>query len=370
MIELARPAPAGEPLNFLPGPVGVHPAVHEAFCRPAISHRSEAFQEDFQGVRRRLGELAGAPHVQILLGSGTLANDAVAAQLSLSRERGLILANGEFGERLAEQAGRFGLEHRVLESGWGQPLPYEQARRALAAGRFRWIWAVHCETSTGVLNDLGALKTLARDSGARLCVDCISTLGAVPFSLDGVDLATGVSGKGLASYPGLSFVFHHRPLEPAPALPRYLDLGLYAQSPATPFTASSNLLAALGASLDRAGAPRLRAELGRRLRPRLEALGCTILAPLAISSPVVITLHPPRPVRAFDLGALLESRGVLLSYRSDYLVRRNLLQVCLLGEHDLPQGERLLEALGAALQDLGGPRYTPWPSIRPSGGPK
>lgn len=369
MIELARPEPDGAfapPLNFLPGPVGIHRTVHEAFCQPAVSHRSEVFLEDFRILRRRLCELAGAQQVQLLLGSGTLANDAVAAQLSLSRERGLVLANGEFGERLAEQARRFGLEHRVLVSGWGQPLPYDQARRALSAGRFRWIWAVHCETSTGVLNDLAALKSLARDSGSRLCLDCISTLGAVPFSLEGVDLATGVSGKGLASYPGLSFVFHQRPIEPAPALPRYLDLGLYAHSPATPFTSSSNLMAALGASLDRAGAPRLRAELGRRLRPRLEALGFTILAPLAIGSPVVITLHPPRPAPAFDLGTLLESRGVLLSYRSDYLVRRNLLQVCLLGEHDLQQGERLLDALSEALTDLGASRYTPGNS----GGPR
>lgn len=337
------------PLNFLPGPVAVHPSVREAFARPAISHRSAAFEEEVQSVCRRLRELTGAGEVQILLGTGTLANDAVAAQLSLRRERGLVLANGEFGERLGEQASRFGLEHRRIESGWGEPLPYERVRRALTSGRFGWIWAVHCETSTGVLNDLEALKSLARESGTRLCLDCISSLGSVPLSLDGVHLATGVSGKGLASFPGLSFVFHQDPIEPSPSLPRYLDLGLYARSPATPFTSSSNLFLALAASLERAGLPRPRTELGRRLRPRLEAFGFLVLAPLAVSSPAVLSLYPPPPLRAFELGEALEDQGILLSYRSEYLVRRNLIQVCLMGEHDLHEGELLLRALSGLI---------------------
>ncbi|HEX2223326.1 MAG TPA: aminotransferase class V-fold PLP-dependent enzyme, partial [Thermoanaerobaculia bacterium] len=190
-----RPA---RPVSFLPGPVAVHPTVHEAFTRPAVSHRAAAFLEEIQTVRRRLCELAGARHVQVLLGSGTLANDAVAAQISLlgRGQRGIVLTNGEFGDRLADHARRFGLEASVLEAGWGEALPYERARRALAAGRFHWLWAAHCETSTGVLNDLDRLKTLAREAGVRLCLDAISSLGTVPVDLDGVDLASGVSGKG------------------------------------------------------------------------------------------------------------------------------------------------------------------------------
>ena len=352
-----RPRPA-RPVSFLPGPVAVHATVHEAFTRPAVSHRAAAFLEEIRRVRGRLRELTGAQHVQVLLGSGTLANDAVAAQLSLRKERGergIVLTNGEFGDRLAGQARRFGLEPSVLEAGWGEALPYERARRALTAGRFHWLWAVHCETSTGVLNDLERLKGLAREGGVGLCLDAISSLGTVPVDLDGVDLASGVSGKGLASYPGLSFVFHQDPIEPSPSLPSYLDLGLYARSPATPFTASSNLLQALSTSLDRAAAlgtsPR-RADLARRLRPRLEALGFTALAPLALASPAVLSLLPPPPWRAFALGEALDERGFLLGYRSEYLERRNLIQVCLMGEHSLREGEAFL----AALTDLLAPR--------------
>ena len=30
----------------------------------------------------------------------------------------------------------------------------DEIRSALCSGRYSWLWVVHCETSTGVLNDL------------------------------------------------------------------------------------------------------------------------------------------------------------------------------------------------------------------------
>ncbi|HSB69630.1 MAG TPA: aminotransferase class V-fold PLP-dependent enzyme, partial [Candidatus Methylomirabilis sp.] len=290
-------------VNLLPGPVKIHPSVRATFARRSVSHRSRDFVHDFQEIRQRLCKLVNASHVVVLLGSGTLANDAVAAQLSVARERGLILRNGEFGERLVEQARRFGLSFRVLTARWGCGLPYATVRRSLGEDRsIRWLWAVHCETSTGVLNDLPRLKELAREADIRLCLDCISSIGTVPVNLAGVHLATGVSGKGLASYPGLSFVFHQHPIGASAVLPRYLDLGAYAESRGVPFTTSSNLVYALGQSLTRFGSSdgkgpsspaavyQAKAVLARWLRPRLEALGLTILAPEAIASPAVMTL--------------------------------------------------------------------------------
>ncbi len=56
------------------------------------------------------------------MGSGTLANDVVAGQLSLLGGRGLILSNGEFGERLMDQARRLNLKFDALKFDWGKPL--------------------------------------------------------------------------------------------------------------------------------------------------------------------------------------------------------------------------------------------------------
>jgi len=341
-------------VSFLPGPVPVHPEVARAFAGPAISHRSAPFHALMAQVRRRLCDLVGLPNVQLLVGSGTLANDAVGAQLSLLPGRGLVLSNGEFGERLIEQAGRFGLSFTPVRSEWGEPLPLDEAARiadstASTDAPIEWIWAVHCETSTGVLNDLPRLTDLARERGAKLCVDAISSVGNAPVDLSGAWLATATSGKGLAAYPGLGLVFHREAVERSPRLPRYLDLGLWAREGGVPFTASSNLLAALGRALEICGADGgRRARLAADLRPRIERLGFSCLAPVETAAPWVLTLVPPDGTSAFVLGERLEEAGFLLSYRSGYLVRRNWLQVCWMGEHAPATLDALLDRLAAA----------------------
>src|ERR1044072_8267060 len=96
------------------------------------------------------------------------------------------------------------------------------------------------------------LKELCAARGVKLCLDCISLIGTVPVDLRGVYLASCVSGKGLAGFPGLSMVFYHYEIGPQPGRsPRYLDLRGYAAQNGTPFTHSSNLLAALQAALGR-----------------------------------------------------------------------------------------------------------------------
>jgi len=356
---------SGRLINFLPGPVAIHDAVRRALAQPPVSHRGAAFMAEVAAIRRDLCRMTNAAHVEILLGSGTLANEAVAAQLSLLPGRGIVLVNGEFGARLAAQAKRWRLAFGELAAGWGEPLPLAELRRALEADpEIRWVWAVHCETSTGVLNDLEGLKTLAADRGVALCLDGISSIGNVPVDLSGVHLATGVSGKGLASFPGLALVFHAEPIAPVPHLPHYLDLGSYAHSDSVPFTTSTNLVSALAASLarfDRNDGFATRRRLAAWLRPRLEKLGFSIMAPEAIAAPMVLTLLPPPGVAALALGEILEDQGIWLSCRSGYLVKRNLIQICLMGEHRRGEAEELLKVLAT----LGATS----PASQPSAGP-
>jgi aspartate aminotransferase-like enzyme len=349
-----------EPINLLPGPVAIHPAVREAFAQPAISHRSSAFLAQVEGIRERLRERTGAAHVEMLLGSGTLANETVAAQLSLRKGRGLVPTNGEFGGRLLNQARRWRLPCRELAAAWGAPLDYAELERALEedAG-IGWVWAVHCETSTGVLNELPRLVELTAARGVALALDAISSLGNVPVDFSRVAFATGVSGKGLAAFPGLGLVFHDRPVAPSAELPHYLDLGSYARAESVPFTTSTNLAAALAASLDRgAGLDGFAARCGLAswLRPRLEALDVRLMAPEAIAAPAVLTLVLPPGVPACELGEALEAEGIWLSYRSGYLIERNLLQICLMGEHDRTELEIFLETFERLLRPAGASR--------------
>jgi len=335
----ASPAKSFHPnaVNFLPGPVTLRREVRRAFEQSPESHRSDSFKADFAATKDILCQLTGARSVELLAGSGTLANDVVGAHLSLVPGRGLVLSNGEFGERLADQARRFKLDFELLESSWGEALDLDAVRAKFAATNPpAWVWCAHCETSSGVLNDVNSLRELCARHGARLALDCISSLGTVPVDLRGVYLATGASGKGLRAYPGISMVFYnHEPGGETATLPRYFDLGYYASQQGIPFTFSSNLLHALHAAVKRVDWPRrfaAIATMSTALRSRLIEMGVTLVGQGAQTSPAVLTIALPADVNSTELGRQMQDAGFLLSCHSDYLRQRNWIQICLMGE--------------------------------------
>jgi aspartate aminotransferase-like enzyme len=334
------------PANFLPGPVAIHKEVRRAFEQTPQSHRSEPFMCEVQDLRQRLCGLVNARHVQVLLGSGTLGNDAVAAQLLLEHKPGLVISNGEFGDRLADHATRMGLTFDTLELPWGQSYDLAAIKHFLQrAPTVGWIWCVHGETSVGVVNPLDALKQLCAKHKIKLAVDCISTIGMVPVNLDGVFLATCGSGKGLAAYPGLAIVFYQHEIHPTPKLPRYLDIGLYAKCSGIAFTHSSNLLRALDTAVKRvnwAEKHKEVAETSTWLRSRLRESGFNLIATENHAAPGVVTVALPQEINSCDFGAQLQQAGYLISCGSDYLRTRNWIQICLMGEYSRQKINELL----------------------------
>jgi aspartate aminotransferase-like enzyme len=325
---------AGRVVSLLPGPVELRPAVREALARPAVSHRSPEFRGALRLVASRLRQLTGVAHVQVLLGSGTLANDVVAGQLSGLAGRGLVLVNGEFGERLVDHALRARLLFDTVTAPWGAPLDHGAIAGAIAASVPAWVWMVHCETSTGVLNDLPAMSAICDSSGVRLAVDAISSVGTLPVALDRVWMASTVSGKGLCGYPGLAIVAHNHPIAPAPGrLPRYLDLGLYARDE-VPFTHSSSLVVALAAAIERDWPAHWTALARRscRLRTTLRNAGFTPIADDTHAAPTVVTLAVPEGLDPLEVAERMHRAGFLIGAASDYLRTRGWIQICLMEE--------------------------------------
>jgi aspartate aminotransferase-like enzyme len=346
---LRLPINSNRVVSFLPGPVAVNEQVRKAFEHLPESHRSDRFVWEFQQIRNRLCQLVAARHVEILLGSGTLANDTVAAQLSLEKKPGLILSNGEFGQRLINHARRFGLAFETMELAWGEPFDLDAIQKALTRGPAPgWLWCAHCETSTGMLNPLPALQGLCVKSKTKLCADCISSIGLVPVNLDGVFLASSASGKGLAGYPGLSFVFYNHPIASSQRLPRYLDLGWYGEHQGIAFTHSSNLVHALDTAIRQVDWPQKftqLVEVSAWLRGRLRQLGLRLIAQDSQAIPGVVTIALPAAQDSSRLCQQLEQAGFLLSYNSDYLRQRNWIQICLMGEYARERLEALLDEL-------------------------
>lgn len=336
--------------NFRPGPVAMRAAVHAAFRSEPSSHRGAPFLARTRELSGALRRLTRARHATLSMGSGTLANDIIGAQLTRIGPGGVVAVNGEFGERLADAARRLGLRPRVLSTAWGAPLDYDEIDAALESAESRWLWAVHCETSTGVLNSLPRLSAIARRNGARLAIDAISSIGTLPCDLSVADWAAASSGKALGAYPGVAIVLHREVPAPCADIPRYLDLGHALAHDGVPFTQSSNLVDALHAAVTSANwASRFTRidDAGHLLREGLCTAGFTPLAPQAVASPAVHTIALPPGVSSRAVGDRLQDAGFLLSYESGYLERRNWVQACLMGEWD----DDALGALPAALQD-------------------
>ncbi len=357
--RLAREAaPASEPVSLLPGPVPLAPAVQAALHEPPLYHRSTEFVHLFEHVRGTLSRLTNARAVGMTVGSGTLANEIIAATIAADAcaDAGLILVNGEFGRRILKQAFRFGLRPRVLEWPWGQPWDLDQIATTLddlpPGG---WVWGVHQESSTGVLNDLPGLVRIARNRNIRVCCDCVSSLGAVPLDLSGVYLASGATGKALSSVAGLALVF----ADPArlahlntDRIPSYLDLPATLASVGPRYTVPSGLLRALAVALEVYETPEKAqarydhyASLGRYVRERLQALGLPPLAPEAVASPVITSFYPPGRESALDFVSRCETWGFLIGGQSSYLAEQRVVQIANMGAILRSDLDRLFDRL-------------------------
>jgi aspartate aminotransferase-like enzyme/GNAT superfamily N-acetyltransferase len=348
-------------VSLLPGPVEIGQEVERAFHTPPVSHRGASFVAAYEEARSRLGSLMGGMQTAVLGGSGTLANDAVAANLRacFADEPGLVLSNGEFGERLIRQASLAGLNVRPLRYPWGAAWNFNAIERELQNGPSRnlptWIWAVHLETSTGVLNDLSRLLVMAAAHGIQVSADCVSSLGAVETAqANPLFLASGVSGKALGSYAGLSFVFSSDEaidrLEGRELCPSFdLVQSIHHRGPTS--TISTPLVTALHCALcqNYAGPAKSQGrfaqqkELGSWIRNQIRACG---LSPVAAEQDAASTITSfPLPSPGFT--RLCRRVGFRIAHQSEYLLARDWGQIATMGNVNRAS----LEPLFAALRD-------------------
>lgn len=336
-IQSRRKFSEGKKTILMPGPVEITPQVKRAFNKSAISHRSKEFLKILGETKKLLCQLVNAKNIEIFMGSGTLANDVIAAQLSLKPSKGLILSNGEFGQRIIDQAKRFGLSFETLSLDWGRPFEPDEIRKTVDSfGHIGWLWAVHCETSTGMLNDIAILKGICTELGISLCLDCVSSIGSVAVDLRGVRYVSGVSGKGLRSFSGLSFVFYDEPVSHCDKnLPAYLDLAKYREKDGVPFTISSNLVNALYEAVRSINLDKKITNtetVSAWFKNELYKMGLSPLIPVEKCNPAIITIALPSRFDSEKVASLLDIEGFSVSYASDYLSKRNWIQLCLMAD--------------------------------------
>jgi len=342
-----------EPVSLLPGPVQISRGVRQAFEQAPVSHRASSMVEAYDSVRRTLGELAGGLQVALMTGSGTLANDAVAACLRarFGDARGVVLANGEFGERLLRQARAAGLRFDALKWRWGERWDFDAIEARLGEGA-AWVWCVHLETSTGQLNDLARLGLLCEESGCALAGDCVSSLGAAPIENCRLSLASGVSGKALGAYAGLAMVFADETTLRETSFDDVSVTFNIAQNiaqRAPMYTIASPQLLALRQALDEnyrdAGSRANRfahyCTLGAWVRTMLRRRGLPALVDDETAAPVICTFS----LADRNVAKRCNDAGFCIAHESSYLEERGWGQISVMGDLTERSIERVFDAL-------------------------
>ncbi|OYV67363.1 MAG: alanine--glyoxylate aminotransferase, partial [Deltaproteobacteria bacterium 21-66-5] len=197
-----------EVLLMGPGPSCVYPQVYQALARPTIGHLDPLFIQIMDEVKSGLRKLmhTANPATLPMSGTGSAGMEAAFVNFVEPGDWVLVLANGVFGKRMGEVAGRLQAQVDTLEFEWGTPVVVEAVAQKLQSRPYRLVAVVHAETSTGVCNPVAEIGALLKPSGALYLVDAVTSLGGMPVDMDswGTDLLYSGSQKCLSCPPGLA----------------------------------------------------------------------------------------------------------------------------------------------------------------------
>lgn len=346
-----------------PGPTPVPPQVLAAIAQPVLHHRSPDFRPVLERTLARLQQVYRTEReVLLFTASGTAAMESTVANLVSSGDRVTVVSAGHFGARWTALARAYAADVDLLEYEWGDvPAPED-----LAGRRSKVVFLTHSETSTGVVADLRALAAAAKETGALVAVDAISSLGAVPVETDawGLDVVVSASQKALMTPPGLSFAaVSEEALAARGTSPRfYLDWERTRTAQAkldAAYTPAVSLIAgldvALGLLLDEGleTAFERHVRLGRACREGAKAMGLELFSPDDDTSAVVTAIRPPDGVDAGDVVQALRDRHGITIANGQGPLKGQIFRIGHIGYFDVLDIVAALAAVELVLADLG-----------------
>lgn len=251
-------------LLMTPGPTAIPTNVRESMSRPLINPDVEAeFTKIYRTVLDKLATVYGTDDdIVILGGEGILGLEASIASLIAPNDAVLCLANGLYGEGFADFVTMHGSDPTTHSAPFDEAFDVETIKSLVEENDFAAATMVHCETPTGLLNDLEEILGVLQDNDIITIVDAVSSLGGTSVPVDQIDVCLGASQKCFSSPPGLTTIsVSDQAWEKVEATPQdtfysslepWHDIDLIVGEPIfLPYTHLISNLYALEASLDR-----------------------------------------------------------------------------------------------------------------------
>jgi serine---pyruvate transaminase len=352
---------------FTPGPTPVPPQVLAAMGEPVVHHRSPDFKPVYERCLARLREVCRTESdVLLFAASGTGAFESAAANLVSPGDPHLVVSAGNFGERWATLVAGYGAELDHLRYEWGETPDPDDLRARLREREAKAVWVVHSETSTGVVADVQALAAAAREGGALVVVDAVSSLGALPCETDawGLDVVVSGSQKALMTPPGLgTCAVSEAAYAATGSAPRfYFDWERTRAAQASldaAFTPPVSLVAALDVALGLLLEEGLDAtferhvRLGRAARAGAKAMGLELFSPDEDRSAVVTAVRTPDGIDSSAVVRGLRDRfGMTIANGQGPLLGK-IFRLGHIGWFDVFDITTMLAAVEIVLADLG-----------------
>ncbi len=367
------PPALGEPYLLTPGPLTTAIEVKEAMLRDWGSWDGD-FRAMTAALRKGLlaliGDTEGAFDCVPIQGSGTFAVEAMLSSFIPRDGKALVLANGAYGKRSVETLAYLGRDHVVIDKGDYLPPRGEEVSAALEADpAITHVVAIHCETSSGILNPVAEISEATYRHGRKLLVDSMSAFGAVPLGVNDVRYEAMVSSanKCIEGVPGFGFVIARKSeLEAAAGRSHSLSLDVHAQwatmnkTGQWRFTPPTHVVAAFLKALEMHAAEGGVAARGARyarnrdvLVSGMRDLGFETLLRDRWLSPIIVTFfNPAHP--AFDFPRfydLMKQKGFII-YPGKLTVVDSFRVGCI-GRIDEHVMRKVVEAAGQSLAELG-----------------
>jgi aspartate aminotransferase-like enzyme len=263
----------------------------------------------------------------------------------------------------------FGSEVEELRYAWGETPTAEDLKAKLdEIDPVSLVFLVHSETSTGVVADVQSLAAVAKDAGALVVVDAVSSLGAVPLEMDewGLDVVISGSQKALMAPPGLATAA----VSPAAweqversTLPSfYFDWQRTRKAQEqldSAFTPAVSLIVALDVALGLLledgleNAFERHVRLGRACRAGIKAMGLELFSPDEDRAAVVTAARMPDGLESRELTQALRDRhGVTIAGGQGEL-KNTIFRIGHIGWYDEFDIATALNAVELVLHELG-----------------
>lgn len=171
----------------------------------------EAFYDFYKETCELLEKLLHSSGTAYVLGGeGILGLEAACASLTEPGDRVLVLDNGIFGKGFADFVKMYGGEPVLFTSDYRKPIDVNDLKEFLDKDSdFKYATVVHCDTPSGVINDISKICPLLAEYGILNVVDSVAGMFGeyINFDESKIDILCGGSQKVLSAPAGLTMVW-------------------------------------------------------------------------------------------------------------------------------------------------------------------